>query len=220
MMARRGVMGLLAGAVSLMALGSCGSSSSASYRFRMTVEVETPRGLKSGSGVLEVTARKVVALTSEEHRGDGGVSGEAVVVDLPDGPVFVLLKVAGEGQPLHSVVTHALAPDAPLNPVDNFVAAVGKLGGWFAHAEAELPRASWPLMVRFRNLADPTSLERVDPEAVGVRRIRLETTRDEVTTGIETQLTWLVAAENFHYAGTAYGDMYPLPSNAFRSGVQ
>lgn len=43
MMARRGVIGLLAGAVPAMALGSCGSSSSASYRFRMTVEVEIRR---------------------------------------------------------------------------------------------------------------------------------------------------------------------------------
>jgi hypothetical protein len=47
------------------------------------------------------------------------------------------------------------------------------------------------MMVRFRDLNDPKSVERVDPEAAGVKRIIVETTGDDVTTGIEKRLGWL-----------------------------
>jgi hypothetical protein len=51
MMARRGALGLLAGTVAAL-LSGCGSFfRSGSYRFRMTVEVETPEGVRTGSSV-------------------------------------------------------------------------------------------------------------------------------------------------------------------------
>ena len=191
LMARRGVMGLLAGAA-VLGLGGCGLlGGEESYRFRMTVEVDTPQGLKTGSGVYEVSARKLFALTSEEAEGSAGARGEATVVDLANGPLFVLLHNDDAGQPLHARVTAALAPDAHIRNVEDYVATVGKLGGWFGGAKAELPRADWPMMVRFRDVDDPKSLEKVDPDAVGVKRIWLETTSDDVTTGIEARLRWL-----------------------------
>ena len=191
MMARRGVMGVLAGAAAAV-LGGCGVlGGEKSYRFRMTVEVETPLGLRTGSGVYEVSARKLIALTSEEAEGSAGARGEATVVDLADGPLFVLLKNDDAGQPLHSRVTAALAPDAQIRNIDDYLATVGKLGGWFGGARAELPREDWPMIVRFRDIADPKSVEKVDPEAIGVKRIVVETTSDDVTTGIEKRLGWL-----------------------------
>ena len=49
MMARRGVIGLLAGGIAAF-LGGCGIlGSKSSYRFKMTVEVDTPEGVRSGS---------------------------------------------------------------------------------------------------------------------------------------------------------------------------
>jgi hypothetical protein len=114
-----------------------------------------------------------------------------VVVDLPDGPIFVLLKNDGAGQPLDVQVTAALAPNAHFRTVDDYVAAVGKLGGMSDGAKADLPRESWPIMVRFRNIADPKSVEKVSPETVGVKRILLETTGDDVSTGIEKKIPWI-----------------------------
>ena len=56
MMARRGVIGLLGGAV-IDGLAGCDviAPPRASLRYRMTVEVETPQGLRSGSSVIETT---------------------------------------------------------------------------------------------------------------------------------------------------------------------
>ena len=191
MMARRRLLGVMGGGM-VAVLGGCGIlGTEKSYRFRMTVEVETPQGLKTGSGVYEISARKLTPLTSEEAEGSAGARGEATVVDLAGGPLFLLLKNDDAGQPLHARVTAALAPDARIRNVEDYVATVGKLGGWFGGAKAELPRADWPMMVRFRSIDDPKSVEKVDPGAIGVKRIVVETTGDEVTTGIEKRLGWL-----------------------------
>src|SRR5690348_5600782 len=110
------------------------SQSTGSYRFRMTVEVETPQGLRTGSSVMEESAYKKIKLTSEEHSGGGFTYGEAVVVDLPDGPVFALLTLGlgGGEQPLGYIVTNALVPDMKQADIDAYVAAVRRLGRpWF-----------------------------------------------------------------------------------------
>lgn len=198
MMARRGVMGVLAGAAAAV-LGGCGGSS-ASYRFRMTVEVETPQGLKTGSSVMEVRLTRGMAIGDSSGVGSS-VRGEAVVVDLPHGPLFVLLQVPDGGPPLQAIVPDALLGRRSSGP-DEVMADTAKLGStWFSEYKADLPRHrdngseqsdnGWPLMVRFRDLRYPKSVEKVDPEAIGVKRIVIETTGDEVTTGIEKRLRWL-----------------------------
>ena len=44
-----------------------------------------------------------------------------------------------------------------------------KLGGWFASAKAELRPEDWPMVVRFRDLNDPKSVEEVDPRRKRLR---------------------------------------------------
>ena len=94
------------------------SESTSSYRFRMTVEIETPQGIRTGSSVMEEGAYKKLKLTSEEHGGGGYTHGEAVVVDLPDGPAFALLTLGDGQQPLGYVVTNALVPDMKQADID------------------------------------------------------------------------------------------------------
>ena len=63
-----------------------------------------------------------------------------------------------------------------------------------------LPRANWPLMVTFDDLADPKTVRRVDPDnlaatfgpGVELRAVTLEVTGDPVTEGrVESLLGWL-----------------------------
>lgn len=193
MMARRGVMRLLGGLAVVTVAGCDPFVRSASYRFRMTVEIETPQGLRRGSSVMEVVAQKG-SFSLGDTTGNGvGLAGEAVIVDLPTGPVFVLLELPDARGPLASVATVALAPDARGGDGSNFFSAVKRLGGWFGSASAELPRESWPMMVRFRDINDPKSVERVDPQVIGVKRIALETTGDGMTVGIRDRLQWMGA---------------------------
>ena len=57
-----------------------------SYRFRITLNVDTPQGLRSGSSVMEVRTRRYPAWTTlGNNTGQSSLTGEAVFVDLgPD----------------------------------------------------------------------------------------------------------------------------------------
>jgi hypothetical protein len=190
---RRGAIGLLGGVASLLLAGCGVAGGRSSYRFRMTIEVETPAGLKVGSSVMEVSAERQVSLTSETHPVSAGLSGEAVEVDLPGGPFFALLTIRDGGPQLFQAVSNALSPLETATPgVEDYMAQTEKLGSkWIGSYTADLPREAWPMMVRFRNPSDPKTVEQVDPAAIGVKRIGLETVSEAVTTGIENRLGWL-----------------------------
>ncbi|NMW32944.1 hypothetical protein HKD42_12810, partial [Altererythrobacter sp. RZ02] len=68
------------------------------YRYRLTVEVETPEGLKSGSSVIEVQTNIAGEYSiPTPGRVSQRLRGEAVTVDLDDGQVlFALLRSDSE----------------------------------------------------------------------------------------------------------------------------
>jgi hypothetical protein len=206
-MTRRGVTGVLSRAVALATLSGCGLfNTKASYRFRMTVEVATPQGLRTGSSVVyEVVAEQNNTRRLADERAGGTITrGEAVVVDLPSGPLFVLNK--GASETLGGVVTYVLAPGASRNDIGAYVAAVRQLArASNGEVKAELPRAEWPMMVRFRDINDPKSVEQVAPAEIGARRIMVETTRDPITTEIERRLSWLAALKGRYLDGQSIG---------------
>lgn len=191
LMARRGMLGLIATVAGALWLPGCGLLvSSASFRYRMRVE-----GPYSGSAVYEILAEKVNGPRLPEEKPGGSIlRGEALVLETPSGPVFVLLESARPGESLKGAVMQALAPDVPRNDYPYSYAVAKRLAGsGDGDAKGELPRADWPMMVRFRDINDPKSVEQMNPAALGVTRIRLETTKDAVTTGIEKKFpTWFL----------------------------
>ena len=78
---------ILLAVVAAITLGLSGCTKADSYRYRLTVEVDTPQGLRTGSSVIEVGFLKI----PDWLPNGGGVSikyrGEAVAVDLPDGQI-------------------------------------------------------------------------------------------------------------------------------------
>lgn len=189
-MSRRMTIAMLAVSLSMLLFG-CVFSRSGSYRFKMTVEAETAQGPRFGSSVYEAMAHRTLKLTSEESEGSGGIRGQATILDLPSGPVFVLLRTPTMGDDLDSVATLAMRPSAATGHFSDYLKAVRSLGGWFGGGKADLPRKDWPLMVRFGDLRDPTTAELVDPRTIGVMRITVETTGADLTEGIDTRLSWL-----------------------------
>jgi hypothetical protein len=104
----------------------------------MTVEVETPQGVRTGSSVMEVTASKQLQVTSETRPLVSGLHGEAVIVDARSGPVFVLLEPKNKRDlsTLQEAATFALAPDLTPGGWKPFWQAVNRLAGWFAREKA------------------------------------------------------------------------------------
>lgn len=193
--------GALAGALIVIVFGvsACWNTvyPTNSFRYRLTVVVETPEGLRTGSGVVEATARSQPAFGSASSVLTTA-KGEAVTVDLgARGLLFVLLKGNRENEHASSAgsIVYYVFPTAR--------------GGGEALPEnvrryqeqtlsARLTLAQMPLMVRFRDPLVPASVERVDPAnlaasfgaGVRLRDVTLATTRDPVTSGIVKWLPW------------------------------
>ncbi|KEO89086.1 hypothetical protein EH31_13690 [Erythrobacter longus] len=202
--------GFLVGALlsALLASTGCTAEDAApDYRYRLTVEVDTPEGLRTGSSVIEVqraVADPVINPSASILRTR--IRGEAVAVDLPGGQTLYALLGNGQSGQWAAAVVPLLAPDAQDdNPFDDVLLLEGK---------QELPRTwppvghigerpAYPMLVTFGDEADPTSVARVDPddlaasfgEGVELKRITAELTDDPVTTGIEERLGWLAETE-------------------------
>lgn len=225
---RRGALGLLAGIA--LALPGCGAAGDRlpDYRYRLTVEVETPEGLRTGSSVIEVSTtvagrNSIPTPGAVSHR----VRGEAVTVDLgARGLLFALLR-SEDNSDWASNVMFRFVPKTPLKRgTDEKYDSNARFEAMFAamlnHRELiELPRTfppvghlvdqpARPVLVRFRNVADPKTVEKVNPDDLAVaygqgvklKRITIQLTDDPVTAGIEKRLGWLAKQR---------GSLIPIP---------
>ena len=182
----------------LAPLAGCGVIGAERYRFRMTVEVDTPNGVRTGSSVYEVKAWNPPKLLPEERSRDWSVRGEAVAVDLPGGrTLFALLKTVN---PMRDDLTRmSMAALDPAFRNDVVERARRIVLGRGIRSPAEVEPSDYPLLVTFRNLADPRSLERIAPKdlpvsfgpGVALKRIVVEKTSAAITTEIKTRITWI-----------------------------
>lgn len=217
-MQRREVMGLLAGALAISTAG-CGGPFRKRYRFKLTVEVETPEGLKSGSSVIEVWA---AFETPGSQRRMWRVRGEAVAVDLPGGQtLFALLKTNAHYEDMAGLSMMTLDPRFQYDVVESAERIARRDG---IRSPAEVAPKDYPLLVRFRGVVDPASVRQVDPAdlvtsfgpGMRLKRITVEVTDDAVTTGIEKRLVWLprvykiLQGTAFHPEGIPVGDFRGL----------
>ncbi len=199
-------LAMLCAPLALVLTACFGPDATPDYRYRLTVEVETPEGLKTGSSVIEVEqSMGRSAGTGFGKRINRRARGEAVAVDLPGGrTLFALLRSDSDVDWASSVMQSA-APKIEGEPweerFDNMLLLEGEVElprYWPRIARRDLEFA-YPMLVTFGDLDDPTSVARVDPddlaasfgEGVTLRRITVQLTDDPVTSGIEERLGWL-----------------------------
>jgi|CXWL01.1.fsa_nt_gi hypothetical protein len=168
-----------------------------SWNYKLTLVVQTPEGKVVASGVRKIYAGRdpiILQWLPSLTYGHAGVIGEAVVVDLGrNGVLFALLRSRQ-----HSV-------DYGYNIIFNeFPHDGGTTSGGIRYyrslkAKKELAFDKLPLLVRFRDINAPKTVEEVDPNNLeatfgkGVKLVSatLEMTDEEVTTGVDKQLVWL-----------------------------
>ena len=183
-------------------LGGCGNNTTT--RFRLTVEVETPQGVRSGSSVIKVVWHRPGALArsilGSQASGSYTIRGEAVAVDLPDGEaLFVLLRSPAD-------------PDWP-------AWVLGQIGHgevrpvprrWRYGPGAGTMTENYPWFVRFGDITKPETVEEVDPddlaasfgEGYALKALTFQRTSDAVTTGIERRFPWWASYRTKHFDGT------------------
>lgn len=217
-MARRGVLGLMVGGATALLSGCELIWPSDRLRQKITVEVETPNGLRTGSTVVETEVRE------GKSWGDASgttftLKGEAAAVDLGSGrTLFALLRgaegtqgdAAGYQTRLLFEALRDVGPSGPAWDVSQMDLMQVRAAAQDAGVKLDLPQRLYPLLVTFADPADPTSVQRVDPAnlaasfgpGVTLKRITVAVTNDPVTTGIEKRLGWL---------GTQRGALLNIP---------
>ena len=194
-------------------------------RYRLTVAVETPAGLRTGSAVHSAklrTAEKsdLIPALAGGRGWHAGYGGEAVVVDVrPDAPpgepryLFALqTEVRGlnrfgrRGENLLRTLTDwdvlKRSCDTSRKPAVQCQAEV--VTQMPVGTSGTVPREALPFFVTFRDLSDPRSVERVDPDDLaatfgpGVRLADVTVTLsdEEVTRGtVFRLLPWIEGYE-------------------------
>jgi len=196
--------------IGLLFLTGCGQLFPNTYRFRMTVEVETPEGIKTGSSVYEVKAADTGSILPEGAKRTWTVKGEAVAVDLGGGrTLFSLLKTSAHFGDLAGLSMNTLYPEFREEGYD-VVGVAAKLGERESGDEpAIVGKPDYPMLVTFADIADPKSVGLVEPdnlaasfgEGVALKRITVEITDEDVTSGIEELLPKPPYIRSFIYEG-------------------
>lgn len=199
------VSGTIFTTLAAVVLSACGllSSSLPTYRYRLTIEVDTPDGIRTGSSVYEVkTSRTSQFFPASPNHLSFKVRGEAVVVDLPNGALFVVVDPDSVGSRMYRAHQHQSPADfkGALEAADikKFKKNRSKIA-LPRNYKADSFLLRDPQMVRFADEDDPASVVWVNPEqldqafgpGIKLRTMYVQITDDPVTTGIEKRLTWL-----------------------------
>lgn len=223
MTSRRLLLQSVALGSALLLLGCSQIEPSETLRYRVTVEVETPVGIITGSSVWEYKITDIkIGFTPLSH----DYRGEAVAVDLPNGRTLFALLKSGDGLPGYpeNVIRQKLiqTPEFKADPEHAFLTLFpewrARGESWVLPAELppfsqkEKPRSGYPLLVTFRDHADPASAERVNPQdlrtAFGdgyrLKSISITVTDEPVTDGIVRRQEW------FRKAKKSGGGLIPM----------
>ena len=162
-------------------------------RFRVTIEVDTPDGIKSGSSVLETTYFESGCWGPVEACGvRARAKGEAIFVDLESGRNLVGIlgwgELGGNENGIFDLTRAALASGSKVGWKDE-----SKLKG-----RGDLPLQNVPTLITFDDLNNPATAKVVDPTnfastfgpGYSLRRVTLETTSAWLTRTIEAKLPW------------------------------
>ena len=191
MISRRGLGGVLLGGCAMLVLGGCAEQSAYRFRFRLLVVVDTPYGERSGSGVYEVWANWSLPGATSRIWGE---RGEAVAVDLPNGrTLFSLLKTGAIHGDLASMSMATLDKKFNNSMVESAKSLSSRAGG-----EGVVAPENYPMLVTFKDITNPASVERVDPadleasfgKGYRLKSISVQITDDPVTVGIRKRLGW------------------------------
>jgi hypothetical protein len=144
------------------------------YRFKITLNVKTPEGLKSGSSVFEVWDRNYPAWTTlGGSTGQSHLTGDAVFVDLGAGSdgkpqnVVALLTLGARGENPNLY----LLPGSAFESYWKYKLSTPEFRGTSREVpklppgtKAELRGKLIPTLVTFRNLSDPKTARAVEPD--------------------------------------------------------
>jgi hypothetical protein len=137
------------------------------YRYRLTIEVDTPQGAKSGSSVIETALENnhnVKWAPPEARKFTATTRGQAVFVDLGDGKHIIALLAMGktaDSDPEFRTIAAGSLGVRPYEPAEVFP-AIAKASA--AKVTVSAPASLIPTLVLFEDLSDPRTARVVPPD--------------------------------------------------------
>ena len=163
-MTRRNILHLLATSAATLLTQACGRPESR-LKFRLTLEVATPGGIRQGSSVLELIATPKSFLPLPGDHSSMTVLGDTPFVDLGGLLLFAVLENDGTPHDMYQVVVRSLEggdPTPPLAKSDDIFRSANEL-----HPSVEVPREEYPRLVTFERPGQFMSVREVDPSNLG-----------------------------------------------------
>lgn len=221
----------LTGVAAIIAFSWWMSDDSRTLRCRRTFTVETPEGKRSGSSVVEVSIYFATGLARAQGYGVlSRVRAEATVIDL--GARGLLFATLADEDRLQSSDTHGTGlgcetpfprarfdghVDAGRSPNDEYAAYLDGLNK--QKPQGDVPFKYLPMLVRFRDIHDPTSVERVDPSdlaasfgaGVKLEGMSVEITDAPLSKSIELVLPWLAHLQTQRLSPSPVGPLSTTP---------
>jgi hypothetical protein len=170
------------------------SNRAPSFRYRLTVAVASGGETYESSGVIEVKVKLQEYWSPPSVRY---VTGDAVVIEVPDRPPVFVLMSARNNADWDAGIAYLIFGDRlpiPVQPRTNAEALAA------LRETREIPRDRYPTLVAFRDITRPDSVYEVSPdnlspplgEGARVTNMTIEMTGETATTGIEARLPWLI----------------------------
>jgi hypothetical protein len=145
-----------------------------SYRYLLTVTVDTPRGARIGSGVQEIGGRAVLIKLPDGEAAKVDLRGEAVPLEISEGKyLFALLTSEGE-ESIIPAVQSAFDPEYRRGG-DGNIATIQKVAGARDITTHPLARTNsfeqgerpfLPRLVTFKDIQNPRSIVEVEPDGL------------------------------------------------------
>jgi hypothetical protein len=168
------------------------------FRIKLTVEVETPEGVRTGYSVTERVCGAAGMVLGTQGGSMCSVQGEAVAVDLPKGEtLFVLLStpISASWQPEGNIVLPSDPWAGPGNRIEQMDRYVSMMSRNRVPSPVDLSKQP-PWFVRFKDMKDPKSVEEVDPADLSksfgkgyrLRAVTVQGTDEPMTAGIGKRL--------------------------------
>lgn len=204
----------------VLCLAGCGRSES--FRYKLTLAVNTPDGVKRSSSVNEWVFWEVsMPARGTPHK----VHGEALYLDLGPGARPLVALLTSHLHPEPGGTVWDWPGDNMLDRLyhpnwrdDDFMEVISRLAK--SRGPRRITPEELPNLVTFADINDPKSVIEVDPNNlqgtlgrdITWNEITFEMTDEPITKGIELKLPWINAyfQNNFRLDGTAYGSSREL----------
>ena len=160
------------------------------------------RGFEGQAGILSINGRTYYALLTQPNNIEYAVKAADYAL-LPHTPAAA-----------NNIYIDALNGDSSSNSLDRWAASQRRMVK--VRGPVELPRTrpnrdpyrgpptydNWPTLVTFGNPQDPATVREITPEQIGLAKITVEITDDDVSSGIENTFPWWEEFEHRHLDGS------------------